>query len=602
MKNPLFVAFFKKNFNIFAENKSNNMKKLLLPVLLFLSSLGFAQTTEYAFVFFKDKPNKASFYANPLSELTQKSLDRRNNLGIALNDTDAPLENTYVEDVRTTLGLTKVKSKSKWLNGVAVEITPAQKTTLLAKPYVLKIESFAKNTTILKQNKPLETKKKFDDEFIFDDKNFSSDVSAKINALQTTYNYGNADAQITQVNIKPLHINNYTGTGVAIAILDSGFPYVNTGKAYQSLFTGSRVKDVYNFISDNTDVYNTSLHPHGANVLGIIGGYLYAPTASPSTNRYYVGAAPTADFYLYATEDAYGNSGNDYPEEEMNFVMGLERADKMGVDIATASLGYQDFGDDRYDYAYTDMNGVKAFTSRACNFAVDKGIIVMIAQGNNGASTTYKYLNTPADSPKVFSIGAVDSTGASSTFTSYGPNANNVVKPDASARGTSTYYPVSSYTSGTSAAVSFGNGTSYATPIATGGLACILQALPKTTNRTHIKNKMRETASTYPTYDYLKGYGILNFNNALTAISTSTLSTEEIKKIEIKIYPNPTKNSFNISTQDNIQNLELYDESGRKIKDLPISKTQNIDNLNSGIYYIKIKTNNTTQVEKIIKE
>ena len=53
------------------------MKRFLLASFILGSVYGFAQT-ELVFVFFKDKPNKASFYANPLSELTQKSLDRLN--------------------------------------------------------------------------------------------------------------------------------------------------------------------------------------------------------------------------------------------------------------------------------------------------------------------------------------------------------------------------------------------------------------------------------------------------------------------------------------------------------------------------------------------
>jgi hypothetical protein len=55
--------------------------------------------TELVFVFFKDKPNKAAFYANPLSELTQKSLNRRLALGISLNDQDAPIEPSYIQNM-----------------------------------------------------------------------------------------------------------------------------------------------------------------------------------------------------------------------------------------------------------------------------------------------------------------------------------------------------------------------------------------------------------------------------------------------------------------------------------------------------------------------
>ena len=67
------------------------MKKILSLFILLVFAISNAQT-ELVFVFFKDKPNKAAFYANPLSELTQKSLDRRTKYGITLNDQDAPIE------------------------------------------------------------------------------------------------------------------------------------------------------------------------------------------------------------------------------------------------------------------------------------------------------------------------------------------------------------------------------------------------------------------------------------------------------------------------------------------------------------------------------
>ena len=75
------------------------MKKLLSIVLLLVISFASAQT-ELVFVFFKDKPNKAAFYSNPTTELTQKSLDRRARLNVALNDQDAPIEPTYIQNIR----------------------------------------------------------------------------------------------------------------------------------------------------------------------------------------------------------------------------------------------------------------------------------------------------------------------------------------------------------------------------------------------------------------------------------------------------------------------------------------------------------------------
>ena len=67
------------------------------------------------------------------------------------------------------------------------------------------------------------------------------------------------------------------------------------------------------------------------------------------------------------------------------------------------------------------------------------------------------------------------------------------------------------------------------------------------------------------------------------------LNSDFIKKI---IYKNNTK----------IKTIELYDEIGRKVKNLSNSNVINLENLNKGIYYLKIQTEKSSSVEKIIKE
>ena len=118
------------------------MRKIIQLYFLLFFSFTFSQT-ELVFVYFKDKPNASSFLANPLSELTQKAIDRRTNLGIAITAQDAPIESSYIQNIQN-LGFT-VNDKSKWLNGVAVIATANQITQLLAESYVLKVESFVKN-------------------------------------------------------------------------------------------------------------------------------------------------------------------------------------------------------------------------------------------------------------------------------------------------------------------------------------------------------------------------------------------------------------------------------------------------------------------------
>ncbi|AZB07884.1 T9SS C-terminal target domain-containing protein [Chryseobacterium sp. G0162] len=534
------------------------MKKILLFCFLTGYSYTFAQT-QLVFVYFKDKPNKAAFYANPLSELSQKSLNRRTTLGLSLNDQDAPIEQSYIQNLQN-LGFT-VTDYSKWLNGAAVNATTAQITLLQAQPFVLSVESFIRNGgPVLKSmavNKWQNT----------------TDTQKTL----TNFEYGSGELQVDQVNIRPLHLAGYTGTGVSIAVIDSGFPTVNTGNAFLRLRNNNKIKGGYDFVTKSNDIYNPSLNAHGTVVLGAIGGYL---------ENIFVGSAPDADFYLYRSE----NSAAEIPEEELYWIEAAEEADRKGVEIITTSLGYNVYDNPQYSYTYADMNGSTSFIARGAGIAAEKGIFVLAAAGNSG-DKPWHYLLTPADNAKVFTIGAVDSSGNTSVFSSFGPNSAGVIKPDGSARGTATATVLgdTTYTS---------TGTSLATPIAAGGVACLLQAFP-VMNRDQLKTKLRQTASIYPNHTDQMGYGILNFGS----LYNSVLNTSEIvKKEKFALFPNPVKSILNIASENEINSLEIYDNLGRLIRKADHQKSVKVDDFAKGVYYLKIQTNDKVYYEKFIKE
>lgn len=533
------------------------MKKILLFCFLAGYSFSFAQT-ELVFVYFTDKPNKAAFYANPLSELTQKSLDRRTTLGISLNDQDAPIEQSYIQNLQN-LGFT-ITDSSKWLNGVAVNANQAQVNIIKAQPFVQSVESFAKNSSLTLKTQKIDK---------------WADFEASQKNL-TVFDYGSGLAQIDQINLKPLHLAGFTGTGVTIAVIDTGFPTVNTGSAFSRLWTQNKIKGGYDFVTKTNDIYNTSLNKHGTVVLGAIGGYI-ADT--------FVGSAPDADFYLYRSE----NATVEIPEEELYWIEAAEEADRKGVDLITTSLGYNVFDDPKYNYTYADMNGTKSFIARGSEIAVNKGIFVLFAAGNSG-NQPWHFITTPADNVKVFTIGAVDSSGNSSVFSSFGPNSTGAVKPDASARGTASATVDNNSTTTVS-------GTSIATPIAAGGVACLIQAFPAM-NRDLMRNNLRQTASLFPSFTDQMGYGILNFGD----FYNSTLNTSElVKKNKIAIFPNPVKSILNIATDAQIISVEVYDNLGRLILK-SAQKSIKVEDFAKGTYYLKIKTKDTIYFEKFLKE
>jgi hypothetical protein len=519
----------------------------------------FSAQTELVFVYFNDKPNKAAFYANPLSELTQKSLNRRTNLGIALNDQDAPIEQSYIQNIQN-LGIS-VTDYSKWLNGVAVTVNQAQVNLIKTLPFVQSVQSFAKNSSLTVK---VQNQNKWE-------------TTEQINNTSTLFNYGSGLEQIDQINLKPLHLAGYTGTGVTVAVIDTGFPWVNTGSAFSRLWTNNQIKGGYDFVSKGTDLYNTSLNNHGSVVLGAIGGYIQDT---------FVGSAPDAEFYLYRSE----NSTVEIPEEEMYWIEAAEEADRKGVDLITTSLGYSAFDDPKYSYSYTNMNGTTSFIARGAEIAVNKGIFVLIAAGNSGEQP-WHYITTPADNAKVFTIGSVDSANLSSPFSSYGPNSAGVIKPDAATRGTNS----TTVNNGTLLTVS---GTSIATPIAAGGVACLIQAF-STMNRDLMKNKLRQTASIYPSHTDQMGYGILNFGS----FYNSVLNTSElVKKNSIAIFPNPVTDILNIASEQDVLSLELYDNLGRIVGHSKKQKSIKVQHLPKGTYYLKIQTKEKMYYEKFIKE
>ncbi|MGE4514092.1 MAG: S8/S53 family peptidase, partial [Chryseobacterium sp.] len=232
-----------------------------------------------------------------------------------------------------------------------------------------------------------------------------------------------------------------------------------------------------------------------------------------------------------------------------------------------------------------------SFIARGAEIAVNKGIFVLFAAGNSGVQP-WHYIMTPADNAKVFSIGSVDVNGASSDFSSYGPNSAGAIKPDASARGS-----LATTVNNNNSTVLV-SGTSIATPIAAGGVACLVQAFP-TMNRDLMRNKLRQTASLYPSHSDQMGFGILNFGS----LYNNVLNTSElVKKNNLTIFPNPVKNILNVASESEVLSLEVYDNLGRLITKVNHQKSLKVEDFTKGVYYLKIQTKDKVYYEKFIKE
>jgi subtilisin family serine protease len=406
--------------------------------------------------------------------LARRALRRTRN---GLVDTqDLPVSARYLDAVAQT-GVT-LKHSSKWVNGVSVIGTRDQLAQVARLPYVRSVQPVRRGRMV--------------DSFHVK----QIELPAPDGGVAGGLDYGVAFDQLQQMNLIGLHDLGFTGAGVVIGVLDTGFR--RTHAAFNEPGHPIDVIAEYDFVDDDpfTGIETgdpSNQHSHGTIVLSTMAAY------KPGQ---FVGAAYDASYILCKTEDVTA----EYEAEEDNFVAGLEFIEANGGDIATASLGYIDW------YTQADLDGMTAVTTIGVNTAVENGLICLSAAGNGGndADPNTSHLIAPADAPKNITVGAVASTGGVASFSSDGPTADGRVKPEVMARGVATATVSSSNDSTYGSA----NGTSLSTPLVAGAVACLIQANPGWTVD-QLRNRLMTTASRYValgTFDplYVQGYGIID--------------------------------------------------------------------------------------------
>lgn len=539
------------------------MRKIIVFLFLVSSFVGFSQ--EDAWVYFKDKPNSATYLSNPLTMLSQRALDRRTSQGIALDSKDVPIYQPYIDQVIAATGIT-VKAKSKWFNCVHVRGVQANITALTSLSFVKKVDFANRSINTSKTAIPKKVKLK------------PVNKNAKTSVM---FNYGNSANQIQMLNGHLLHQSNYTGSGKIIAVMDGGFPGVNTAPTFARLRDNNQILGGYDYVNRNANFYTGV--SHGTSVLSLMGGFV---------DNALVGTAPDASYYLFITED--GASEN--PVEESNWVEAAEEADSLGVDIINTSLGYTEFDNPNYNFTYNDMNGSTTFISKGVDIAFSRGMVCVVSAGNDGSSA-WHYISAPADAVNALAIGAVKADETYATFSSQGPTFDGRVKPDVTAQGQNPYV---SDVSGNIA--NSGSGTSYSGPIIAGMVACLWQALPTKTNA-QIKQLITQSADRYtaPTVEF--GYGIPDFSLALA----NGLLVTDFSNNDFLVYPNPAMDSISVILSEgfNTGNIIFYTVLGQKVLEEKIkmqSSVISIKSLDKGIYLYKIESKGVSKSGKIVKQ
>lgn len=547
---------------------------LCLVGLLIFSVDGYAQPQHGFRISFTDKGGTTQSLSNPTGFLSQRAIDRRSKQNITIDSTDLPVSPAYMDSVLSLTG-GKLHMTSKWFNYTVILLNDSSKILeLQGKPFINDIKYIAyyasglhKTSKTNTENTPL--------------------ITAKTTGSAAYY--GDAYNQTSIVNGDYLHDKGWKGQGKLIAVLDEGFNDVNTAPAFDSMMNNGRLIDQYNYVDANNNVFVNS--SHGTISLSLMAGNL------PGT---YVGTAPLADYALYNTEIR----GSEQRIEMDNIVAAAERADSVGADIITISLGYNWFElPTKNDLTYADIDGKSTIAAKAANMATTKGILFVASAGNEGGGS-WNYILTPGDADSAITVGNVGLNKAPAGTSGYGPNSAGTIKPDVCLvgqpaivmRSSTTPFPTS--------------GTSVSTPQLAGWAACLMQA-SNTFTPYDIRTAIQKSAHMYTTPTAQLGYGIPNFHYAL-----NLLNVEEPKKLPnngdwLIVSPNPFTEQVSVSVyreRGTSLNIQLTDISGKVMyaNQFQLSTgTQtiqiNLPELSRGIYILKAIADDELVTQKLIK-
>ncbi|MFH0766272.1 MAG: S8 family peptidase [Calditrichota bacterium] len=380
--------------------------------------------------------------------------------------------------------------------------------------------------------------------------------------------YGDSWRQNALINLPAAHELIGRGQGVLIGVQDAGFD--NLG---HRCFDYLHVVAAWDFVNNDGNVADEGDQgsgSHGTRTLSVIAGL--------DSGRF-IGAAPEARFVLTKTE----NSDWERPVEEDYWVAGLWFHDSLGVDVLSSSVSYRAW------YAYDELDGRTAVTSRAADSAAAAGMVIVNSMGNTGRDAwPLNKMGAPADAFRVISVGGVTSDSSRWTSSSQGPTADGRVKPD-----------VTALSSGVYTAVNYGvtdyfprSGTSFSCPLIAGVAALIIQANPELTPL-QVLDILHQTSNQADHPDTLMGWGIVDALAAVRRAREMSVRYDNRPIVDsgFRIYPNPTNGWVFLEGSDLRRPtvVYLYDNSGRRIESFAPQGLGHLSltHLSGGIYWLK---------------
>ncbi len=453
------------------------------------------------FVSFTDKPSDGELALSP------RAIEQRAKWNIPTNELDYPVNATYVDSL-CHLGA-ELCHTSRWFNGATVlmdEETAAQVAEL----------SFVQSVEITRDNSS--------------PRPWFAPWRIQQQAEQTAENQ--TDAQLSLYNLQPLHEAGFEGQGILLTVCDGGFYNANAVGCFRQseLELGH-----FDFTDDEDDFYG-STGTHGTECLSAISGIRSS----------YYGAATKSQYYLMRSEE----NDTESPKEMDNLVAAFEKADSLGVNVFSVSLGYAMFDNRSWDLPKSSLDGKSTRVSQAATIAARKGMLVCVAAGNEGDGDWHT-ISTPADADSVLTVGAVNTSGRIGDFSSYGPSADGRIKPEVCAVGVRATLVSPNGTIVTS------NGTSFATPLLAGMAASLWSALPSE-NAMQIRDRIIASADRVDNPDKNQyGYGIPD------AWKAYTMYAESIGNVKAEVESRKILRDGQILI---IRQGQIYNVSGQRVE------------------------------------
>ena len=400
-------------------------------------------------------------------KLSPKAKERRQRRGMGhLTDLkDVPVNPEYILQLSKIDGV-EIRHQSRWLNAVSADLTQDAYNRLMQFQFVSRInavKSFIRQPDIgiQEDNPPPEQNPRRD----------------------WNLDYGGSLRQNEFMNVPELHDRGYSGRGILIGMLDTGYNNLD-----HTCLEDRDILAVWDFVNDDGNVGDEDdmgIGNHGTRTLSIIGGY------DPGSM---IGPAYGATFVLAKTE----NTEWEREIEEDHWVAAIEWMDELGVEVVNSSLSYIDW------YDYEDLNGENSVSSLATQRATEVGMIVVISMGNQGRNNyPGNKMGAPADAFGGYAAGATNQDSSYATFSSKGPTFDERTKPDFTTIGVSVRYASSRGDDIYGA----GAGTSFSAPAIAGLCALLLEANPLL-NPESLRDLLRSASNNSEEPDTLVGWGI----------------------------------------------------------------------------------------------